>query len=125
MNNKKNLHGIVARKLLELGVNPSLSGYAYLVDAIELVCMDKTYLQQITKRLYVEVALRNDSTVQRVERSMRHAIEVLFQNANLNHIDKYFNGFVSYSSGKVTASTFIAVVAENILLSMADDEGVC
>ena len=103
--------------LMDLGVNPSLNGFAYLVEAVKFTIDDKKNktLRPIMK-LYKDVAKVFDTTQQRAERSMRHAIENAF-NANNEPINNVFYGLISQYTGKVTVSTFIAVIAEKIIMN--------
>ena len=103
--------------LMDLGINPSLNGFAYLVEAVKFTIDDKKNktLRPIMK-LYKDVAKVFDTTQQRVERSMRHAVENAF-NFNNEPINNVFNGLISQYTGKVTVSTFIAVIAEKIIIN--------
>lgn len=65
----------IRKLLLSLGVDPSLSGYDYLVDAVAICYEDRTYLRMVTKKLYPYIAKKNNSTMSKVERAMRVAIE--------------------------------------------------
>lgn len=99
------------RKLLmSVGIDPSLLGYEYLVDAILVCRTDKTYIVQITKKLYPYVAKKNNTTPSRVERAMRHAIE----NATKRCPDicERLLFQPSLSNGKYTNSQFISACVE-------------
>lgn len=106
--------------LMDLGVDPSLNGFSYLVEAVKFTVEDKKNktLRPIMK-LYEDVAKVFDTTSQRTERSMRHAIENAFD-ANNEPINNVFYGLISPYSGKVTVSTFIAVIAEKIIMTEID-----
>ena len=103
--------------LMDLGVDPSLSGFGYLVEAVKFTIDDKKNktLRPIMK-LYKDVAKVFDTTQQRAERSMRHAVENAF-NFNNEPINNVFYGLISQYTGKVTVSTFIAVIAEKIIMT--------
>ena len=73
---KKELENIISRKLIELGIPTRLKGYKYILAAIEQVLEDETSLEGVTKILYPDVAKKYNSTPQRVEKAIRHAIEV-------------------------------------------------
>ena len=107
----------IKKILMDLGVNPSLNGFAYLVEAVKFTIDDKKNktLRPIMK-LYKDVAKVFDTTQQRAERSMRHAIENAFD-ANNEPINNVFYGLISPYTGKVTVSTFIAVIAEKIIMN--------
>lgn len=104
----------IHKVLNELGVNPANYGYVYLTDAIRLVYDDPFMLNGITKRLYPMVASMNSSTPFRVERAIRHSIERVFNCTDIETLLKYFGGTISKRSGKVTNSTFIACVVNNL-----------
>ena len=112
-----NYENEIKTMLMDLGVNPSLNGFAYLVEAVKFTIDDKKNktLRPIMK-LYKDVAKVFDTTQQRAERSMRHAIENAFILDN-ELLYKTFNGFISGYTGKVTVSTFVAVIAEKIIMN--------
>lgn len=97
--------------LLDIGIPANLQGFGYLTDAIIDVIEDKTLIDQLTKGLYPEVAEKNGTTWKRVERSIRHSIEVAFDNADSGVVAKYLGGSVSSRTGKPTNSQFIAGMA--------------
>ena len=103
--------------LMDLSIDPSLDGFGYLVEAVKFTIDDKKNktLRPIMK-LYKDVAKVFDTTQQRAERSMRHAVENAFM-FNNEQIYKTFNGLISAYTGKVTVSTFIAVIAEKIIMT--------
>lgn len=112
---------MTAKTLIDIGVNPGLSGYDYLCTAIPLAYKDKTYIRQITKKLYPEIAERYGSNTSRVERAIRHAIETTFLNTDIDVLKKYFGNTVNVMSGKVTNTTFIATVTEYIRMQLEAD----
>ena len=112
-----NYENEIKTMLMDLGVNPSLNGFAYLVEAVKFTIDDKKNKKlRSTMKLYKDVAKVFDTTQQRVERSMRHAVENAF-NFNNEPINNVFNGLISQYTGKVTVSTFIAVIAEKIIMN--------
>lgn len=104
--------------LLDIGVDPSVKGYNYLRTAIELAYNKREYLEAITKDLYPSIAEVYATTPQRVERSIRHAIEKAFNSVDNEVIYQYFGNVINPNTGKVTNSTFIATIVENIYLRM-------
>lgn len=112
---------MTAKTLIDIGVNPGLSGYDYLCTAIPLAYKDKTYIRQITKKLYPEIAERYGSNTSRVERAIRHAIETTFLNTDIDVLKKYFGNVVNSMSGKVTNTTFIATITEHIRMQLEAD----
>ncbi|MFW6006524.1 MAG: sporulation transcription factor Spo0A [bacterium] len=114
----KNLSVIITEVLHELGVPAHIKGYMYLREAIELVIKDVEFLGAVTKELYPEVADKFDTTSSRVERAIRHAIEVVWKRGNSEALDKYFSNSVSLKDGKPTNSQFIAKIADKLRLEI-------
>lgn len=113
----------IIKNLLNLGVPADLKGYEYLKVAINAVLNDRTYIDQITKRLYPDVAEMCGTTPSRTERAIRHAITVSFDNMEPDLIERYFGRCISYRSGKVTNANFIAIVAEHIRMDNGEYDG--
>ena len=97
--------------LLELGVPDKLSGYLRLVTALSMVVRDPDKLCGLQKGLYVEVAKIHATTASRVERAMRHAIEVSWGRMDMDVMRVYFGSTVSPLKGKPTNGEFLARVA--------------
>jgi len=102
----------------KLGVPAHIKGYLYLREAIDLVIKDVELLGAVTKELYPTVAENFNTTPSRVERAIRHAIEVAWDRGNINALNSYFGSTVSSSSGKPTNSQFIAKIADKLRLEM-------
>lgn len=113
-NNYNNYTKKIIEVLKDVGVPANLKGYEYLKVAINAVLNDRTYMDQVTKRLYPDVAAMCDTTASRVERNIRHAIEVAFDNVDPEQITEYFGRCCKYNKGKATNSEFIAILAERI-----------
>lgn len=108
---------IALRKTLDqIGVKHSLKGYGYIISAVEKCLENRSKLINVIKGLYTEIAEENGDTVQRVERSIRHAIEVTWTNGNTNAINKIFGYTVSVEKGKPTNSEFIALITDFVSL---------
>lgn len=108
---------IALRKTLDqIGVKHSLKGYGYIISAFEKCLENRSKLISIIKGLYTEIAEENSDTVWRVERSIRHAIEVTWTNGNTNAINKIFGYTVSVEKGKPTNSEFIALITDFVSL---------
>lgn len=108
---------IALRKTLDqIGVKHSLKGYGYIISAVEKCLENRSKLISIIKGLYTEIAEENSDTVWRVERSIRHAIEVTWTNGNTNAINKIFGYTVSVEKGKQTNSEFIALITDFVSL---------
>lgn len=108
---------IALRKTLDqIGVKHSLKGYCYIISAVEKCLENRSKLINVMKGLYTEIAEENGDTVWRVERSIRHAIEVTWTNGNTNAINKIFCYTVSVEKGKPTNSEFIALITDFVSL---------
>ena len=100
----------------EVGVPAHIKGYQYLREAIIIAVKDMDVINAVTKVLYPEVAKRFGTTASRVERAIRHAIEVAWDRGDLETLQKYFGYTVSNAKGKPTNSEFIAMIADRISL---------
>lgn len=100
----------------EIGIPAHIKGYHYLRDSIMMAVEDMDVLNAITKILYPTVAKRNQTTSSRVERAIRHAIEVAWTRGKMETIDEMFGYTVSSGKGKPTNSEFIALLADTIRL---------
>ncbi len=106
----------------ELGVPAHIKGYQYLRDAIVMSVLDVEMLSSITKILYPAVAKKHKTTASRVERAIRHAIEVAWNRGKLDTIDEMFGYTISTYKGKPTNSEFIALITDRIRLQNKDFE---
>ena len=100
----------------EIGVPAHIKGYQYLRDAIIMSVKDMDLLNSITKILYPTIAKMHQTTPSRVERAIRHAIEVAWSRGKMDTIDELFGYTVSNGKGKPTNSEFIALIADRIRL---------
>ena len=98
------------------GYIPSEQGYEFLRDAILLTIADHGYINAVTKRLYPEIAKRNMTTASRVERAIRHAIEVAWDRGDVDTLNSYFGYTIHNLRGKPTNSEFIAMIADKMRL---------
>ena len=94
--------------LLELGAPDHLVGHPYVVTAVLLVVQDRTYIDSITFGLYPQVAAMHDTTASRVERAIRHLVEVTWTRGDWDVLNHYFGNTVSADKGKPTNGEFIA-----------------
>ena len=101
----------IRRILLELGAPDHLVGHPYVIRAILLVISDRLYINSITFGLYPQLAVEFDTTPARVERAIRHLIEVTWARGDLDILEKYFGNTISASRGKPTNGEFIARLA--------------
>lgn len=102
--------------LHEIGVPAHIKGYLYLREAITMVYSDISIMESVTKVLYPIIAKKYQTTSSRVERAIRHAIEVAWSRGNLDVISKLFSYTVNYSKSKPTNSEFIAMIADKLRL---------
>ena len=113
---KQNLENDVTQLLHEIGIPAHIKGYQYLRDAISISVEEKDMLVSVTKVLYPTIAKRHNTTSSRVERAIRHAIEVAWSRGRLDTLHKLFGYTVSTGKGKPTNSEFIALVSDKIRL---------
>ncbi len=114
--NSRNLEVEVTRVIHEIGVPAHVKGYQYLRDAIMLVVDEINYLGAVTKELYPTIAQKYDTTPSRVERAIRHAIELAWDRGDVEKINKVFGYTISGEKGKPTNSEFIAIIADRLRL---------
>ena len=113
---KEHLETDITKMLHELGIPAHIKGYQYLRDAISMVVRDREVMEAVTKILYPEIAKKNYTSSSRVERAIRHAIEVAWGRGSLEVIDELFGYTISTGKGKPTNSEFIALIADKICL---------
>lgn len=112
----RNLETDVTNIIHEIGVPAHIKGYQYLRDAIMMSVNDGEMLNSITKLLYPSIAKKHKTTPSRVERAIRHAIEVAWSRGKMDTIDDLFGYTVSNGKGKPTNSEFVALIADKIRL---------
>jgi len=117
------LKNLVTAVIHEIGVPAHIKGYQYLREAIIITVKDMEVINAVTKVLYPAVAKRFSTTPSRVERAIRHAIEVAWDRGDLETLQKYFGYTVSNSKGKPTNSEFIAMIADRLTLEMRNGRG--
>ena len=114
--NQESLELRVTAIIHEIGVPAHIKGYQYLREAIRLAVEDMDVINAVTKVLYPTVAKKFATTPSRVERAIRHAIEVAWDRGDLETLQKYFGYTVSNAKGKPTNSEFIAMIADRLQL---------
>ncbi len=102
----------------QIGVPAHIKGYQYLRDAIMMAIEDDQIINAVTKRLYPAVAKRHSTTSSRVERAIRHAIEVAWDRGDVDILNSYFGYTIHNSRGKPTNSEFIAMIADKFRLQL-------
>ena len=120
MQNVKNssIEATITDIIRDIGVPAHIKGYQYLRDAIMIIIEEPDLLGAITKTLYPMVAERHVTTSSRVERAIRHSIEVAWSRGNTEAINKIFSRNITIDKGKPTNSEFIAIVADKIRMSI-------
>lgn len=106
----------VTAMIHEVGVPAHIKGYQYLREAIMMTVQDMTVLNAITKVLYPTIAEKFHTTPSRVERAIRHAIEVAWSRGRMETLDNLFGYTINYGKGKPTNSEFIALISDRIRL---------
>ncbi len=115
---QENLEALVTNVIHEVGVPAHIKGYQYLREAIMMVIKDTDVINQITKQLYPEIAGKYHTTPSRVERAIRHAIEVAWGRGEQSTVENIFGYTVSAAKGKPTNSEFIAMIADKLRLEL-------
>lgn len=113
---RQNLEDDVTQLLHEIGIPAHIKGYQYLRDAITISVEEKEMLVSVTKVLYPTIAKKHGTTSSRVERAIRHAIEVAWSRGQLEMIHEIFGYTVNSGKGKPTNSEFIALITDKIRL---------
>ncbi len=116
--NQENLEALVTNIIHEVGVPAHIKGYQYLREAIMMVIKDTDVINQITKQLYPEIADKYHTTPSRVERAIRHAIEVAWGRGEQSAVENIFGYTVSAAKGKPTNSEFIAMISDKLRLEL-------
>ena len=113
---RSSLESDVTNIIHEIGIPAHIKGYHYLREAIMMVVEEVDLLGSVTKILYPRIADKFDTTSSRVERAIRHAIEVAWSRNNIETIKKFFGYTINTERGKPTNSEFIALVADRMRL---------
>jgi len=119
---KMNIETLVTSIIHEIGVPAHIKGYQYLREAIIIAVNDMDVINAITKVLYPQVAKTFQTTPSRVERAIRHAIEVAWDRGDLDTLQRFFGYTVSNTKGKPTNSEFIALIADKLQLQLKSSE---
>lgn len=113
-----NIDIVISNIMKEIGVPAHIKGYQYLRTAIKLSVNDSEMLGSVTKLLYPTVAKEYKTTASRVERAIRHAIEVAWDRGDVDVLSSYFGYTIQSQRGKPTNSEFIAMITDKLKLSM-------
>ena len=117
-NTETSLEAKVTNIIHEIGVPAHIKGYQYLRDGIMMVVDNIEVINQITKQLYPDLAKKYKTTPSRVERAIRHAIEVAWGRGQLETVESIFGYTISSNRGKPTNSEFIAMIADKLRLEI-------
>ena len=115
---EENIEALVTNVIHEIGVPAHIKGYQYLREAIIMVVSNIDMINQITKQLYPEIAEKYHTTPSRVERAIRHAIEVAWGRGQQDVVESIFGYTISAAKGKKTNSEFIAMIADKLRLEL-------
>ena len=116
------IESMVTNIIHEIGVPAHIKGYQYLREAIIIAVGDMDVINAITKVLYPQVAKTFQTTPSRVERAIRHAIEVAWDRGDLDTLQRFFGYTVSNTKGKPTNSEFIALIADKLQLQLKSSQ---
>lgn len=115
---KLNLEAKVTNIIHDVGVPAHIKGYQYLRDGIIMAVKNVDILNQITKQLYPDLAIKYKTTPSRVERAIRHAIEVAWNRGQIESMENIFGYTINSNRGKPTNSEFIAMIADKLRLEI-------
>lgn len=120
--NVQDLEVLVTEVIHQIGVPAHIKGYHYLRESIILSVQDSEMINSVTKLLYPTVAKRYKTTSSRVERAIRHAIEVAWDRGDVDILNSYFGYTIHTGRGKPTNSEFIAMIADRLRLQMKKNQ---
>ncbi len=115
---KQNIEIIITDIIHQIGVPAHIKGYHYLREAITMAVNDIEIMNSVTKCLYPSVAKKHGTTSSRVERAIRHAIEVAWDRGDVDVLNSYFGYTIHSGKGKPTNSEFIALIADKLRVNM-------
>ena len=118
VSSEPDLELMVTEIIHQIGVPAHIKGYHYLREAIMLAVKDSEIINSVTKQLYPTVAKMHDTTSSRVERAIRHAIEVAWDRGDVDVLNSYFGYTIHNGRGKPTNSEFIAMIADKLRLRL-------
>ena len=115
---EESLEALISRILHTIGIPAHIKGYAYLRSAIIMTVEDPDIINYVTKSLYPSVAKSYQTTTSRVERAIRHAIEIAWDRGDIETLNSFFGYTISRQRGKPTNSEFIAMIADKLRLGV-------
>ena len=116
IDSEKSLDKRIMDIFLSVGISAHLQGYQYLKESIKLVMKDPSSINSVTKKIYPTVAEKFDTTAGRVERGIRHALEVSYAKGKMIYLNKIFGIEVLIQNEKPTNSEFVALLADKLSL---------
>jgi two-component system response regulator (stage 0 sporulation protein A) len=120
-NSSQDIEIIISNIFHEVGIPAHIKGYYYLREAIMMAIKNMDIINSITKQLYPSVAKKYNTTSSRVERAIRHAIEVAWGRGDVDILNSYFGYTININRGKPTNSEFIAMIADKLRLQMHEN----
>lgn len=105
--------------LLSVGISANLQGYSFLKESIKLAIENPTYVGSITKIMYPTIAIKFKTTACRVERSIRHALDVSFNKGKITNLNEIFGLKIFNENEKPTNSEFVALIADRLTLELS------
>ncbi|MBR6657243.1 MAG: sporulation transcription factor Spo0A [Oscillospiraceae bacterium] len=124
INSSSNLEVVITDIIHQIGVPAHIKGYHYLREAIMMAVNDIEIMNSVTKCLYPSVAKKHGTTSSRVERAIRHAIEVAWDRGDVDLLNSYFGYTIHSGKGKPTNSEFISLIADKLQLQLKSAEAV-
>ncbi|MBR3962115.1 MAG: sporulation transcription factor Spo0A [Oscillospiraceae bacterium] len=124
INSSSNLEVVITDIIHQIGVPAHIKGYHYLREAIMMAVNDIEIMNSVTKCLYPSVAKKHGTTSSRVERAIRHAIEVAWDRGDVDVLNSYFGYTIHSGKGKPTNSEFISLIADKLQLQLKSAEAV-
>ena len=112
--NERIVHVAISKLLHQLGIPSHIKGYTYIRESVFLFYKNNDAYSGITKEIYPEVAIRYSTTASRVERAIRHAIEVSWTRGDYDLMEEIFGNSVAFDRAKPTNSEFIATIADRL-----------
>lgn len=119
MENMKSLDKKLVDILLTVGISANLQGYSFLKETIKLAIENPTYLGSVTKIMYPTIASKFKTTACRVERSIRHALDVSYNKGKIMNLNEIFGLKIFDENDKPTNSEFVALIADRLALEFA------
>lgn len=114
--NERNMEKKLVDILLSVGISANLQGYSFLKETIKLAIYNPTYIGAITKIMYPTIAIKFKTTACRVERSIRHALDVSFNKGKIIHLNDIFGLKILEENERPTNSEFVALIADRLSL---------